>query len=92
MHLRSERDRLALAEVELPQNLAALWTQDLHPIRRISGPVLDWFRRNRMFQFRKHGRWNQNPRVQQSEEVDMADEHKVVDRRCIGDDDYRAQC
>jgi len=38
MHLRRERDRLALAEVELPKNLAALWTQDLYPIRRIRGP------------------------------------------------------
>ena len=92
MNLRRECDRLALAEVELPQNLAAFSTQDLHPIRRISGPVLDRFRRDQMFQFRQHGRWNQNPRVQQSEEVDMADQHEVVDRRCIGDDDYRAQC
>ena len=64
MHLRRERDRLALAEVELPKNQATLWTEDLHPIRHIDGPVLDWSRRSWMLKFRQHGRWNQNPCVQ----------------------------
>jgi hypothetical protein len=45
MHLRRKRDRLALAQVKLPQNQAALWTQDLDPRRRVNGPVLDRFRR-----------------------------------------------
>jgi len=57
MHLRRERDRLALAEVELPKNQAALWTDDLHPIRHIDGPVLDWFRRGWMLQFPQHRTW-----------------------------------
>jgi hypothetical protein len=52
LHLRRERDRLALAEVELPKNQATLWTEDLHPIRHIDGPVLDWSRRSWMLQFR----------------------------------------
>jgi len=52
MHLRRERDRLTLAEVKRPKNEAALWTQDLHPIRHIDGPLLHRFRRNWMLQFR----------------------------------------
>jgi len=63
MHLRREGDRLALAQVERPQNQAALWTQDFNPRRRVNGPVLDRLRRNWMLQFRQHGRWNQNSRV-----------------------------
>jgi len=92
MHLRRECDRLALAEVKRPMNHSALWTEDLHPIRHIDGPVLDWFRRGWMLQFAQHGRWNQNSRIQQSEEINLADQHQIIDGRCICDDDYRAQC
>ncbi len=63
MHLRTERDRLALPQVELPEYQAGLWTQDLDPCRHVDRPVLDRFRRNWMLQFRQHDRWNQNSLV-----------------------------
>jgi len=34
-----------------------------------------------MLQFRQNGRWNQNPRVQQPEEVDLGDQREIDERR-----------
>jgi hypothetical protein len=63
VHFRRERDRLALPWIELPVNEAALRTQHFQPCWRVTGPVLDWFRRKGMLQFRQHSRRNKNSSV-----------------------------
>ena len=62
MHFGCERDRLALPKVELRLNEAA-GPKNLHPRGRITGPVLDRFRRQGVLELCQHGRWNQNSRV-----------------------------
>jgi len=63
MHLRCERDRLALTRIELNPNQAGLGIYDVDPRRCIDGPVLDRFRRKGMLEFRQDCRWNENPLV-----------------------------
>ena len=91
MHFLRKRDRLALARIQLPQDEAALRSEDFHPRRRGDGPVLHRLRRKWMPEFRYHGRRDQNSRVQLAQEPDLPDQDEVVDRRRVSDDDYRAQ-
>lgn len=63
MHLRRERDCLALSRIELNGNQADLRMYDFQPRRCIDGPVVDRFRRKRMLEFRQDCRWNENPLV-----------------------------
>jgi hypothetical protein len=63
MNLLRERDRLALAGIERPRNKAGPGAPDFHPGGRVNSPVLHLFRRTWMLEFRKHSRWNKNPRV-----------------------------
>ena len=92
MHLSRERDRLALARIELVKNKGARRSYDLNPSRRVNGPVPNCFRRDWMLEFRQHCRWNQNSCVELSEEFNLTNEYEVVERRGIGDDEYRIQC
>ena len=94
MHLGCECDGLALSKVELRLNEAALGPQNFHPRGGISGPALDRFRCQGVLELCLHGRWNQDSRVQFLEEVDLPDQNKVVDRRCVCDDNNRerGQC
>lgn len=94
MHLGCERDCLALSEVKVRLDKAALGPKNFHPLGRFAAPVLDWFRRQWVLQFFQHGRWNQNSRVKLLEEVDLPDQNEVVDRRGVCDDNCRerVQC
>ena len=89
MHLRRERDRLALTRIELTRNQASLWIYNLHPRGCIDGPLVDRFRRKGMLEFRQDCRWNENPLVSLVEQVNLSDQDEVVDRRRFCDDDYR---
>jgi hypothetical protein len=60
MDLLRQRDRRALARVELPHYGAVLRTPNLHPIRSISCPILNRFRRKRMLQLSQYSSWNEN--------------------------------
>jgi hypothetical protein len=56
---------------------------------------MDWFWRKGMLEFRQDCRWNENPIVKLVEQVNLSDQDEVVDRRRVGDYDYRrgrAQC
>src|SRR5579883_1951786 len=86
-----KRDCLTLARVEILKPEAALRGSDFRPRGRVSGPVLDQFRRNRVHQFRQDGRWDQNAPIELTEEFDLPDQHEVVDRRRIGNDNDRTQ-
>lgn len=89
MHLRRERNSLALADVKLPQYKAAFRAKDFHPRRSVARPGLDQGRRKWMLEFRQHGRWYNDSVIEQIEEVDLANQDEVVNRRCICNDDYR---
>jgi hypothetical protein len=92
MDLCRQRDRLALARVELPHYGAVLGTPNLHPSRSISCPILNRFRRKRMLQLSQYSSWNENSCVELFEKIDLADQDEVIDRRRIGYNDDRAQC
>jgi hypothetical protein len=42
-----------------------------------------------MLEFRQHGRWYKDSVIEQFEEIDLADQDEVVDRRRVCNDDYR---
>ena len=86
MHFSCESDSLGFSQIKLCESQTVFRTKNFQPLRRIAGPFSNRFRCERMLQLCQNGRWNQNSRVQPSQEVDLSDENEVVDWRSVCDD------
>ena len=88
--LQSEQNGVALTRIEPHKTLVgdSVHNTNFKPGRRGRNPEAHRFRRTRPVQLGQYSFRDQNVLIEDGEQTDLVDQHKVVQRRSVGDNDH----